>query len=49
MLQLKYSSDLSNDKIARIAGLPPESVRKYLSRARGHIKDAIFRKEGDDL
>lgn len=49
VLQLKYSSDLSNDEIARVAGLSPESVRKYLSRARGHIKDAIFRKEGDDL
>ena len=49
VLQLKYSSNLSNDEIARVAGISPESVRKYLSRARGRIKDAIFRKEGDDL
>ena len=49
VLQLKYSTNLSNDEIARIAGISPESVRKYLSRARGRIKDAIFRKEGDDL
>ena len=49
VLQLKYSSDMSNDEIARIAGLSPESVRKYLSRARARIKDAIFREEGDGL
>ena len=49
VLQLKYSTDLSNDEIANMAGISPESVRKYLSRARGRIRDAIFRKEGDDL
>lgn len=49
VLQLKYSSDMSNDEIARIAGLSPESVRKYLSRARARIKDAIFREEDDSL
>ena len=49
VLQLKYSSDLSNDEIARVAGLSPESVRKYVSRARARIKRAIFRKEGEDL
>ena len=49
VLQLKYSTDLSNDEIARVAGLSPESVRKYLSRARGRIKRAIFRKESEEL
>lgn len=49
VLQLKYSTNMSNDEIARVAGISPESVRKYLSRARGRIKSAIFRKEGDDL
>lgn len=49
VLQLKYTTDLSNEEIARLAGISPESVRKYLSRARERIRSAIFRKEDDSL
>lgn len=46
VLRLKVTTDMSNDDIARSAGIAPESVRQYLSRARRKVAKMVFGKEG---
>ena len=43
IMQLKYSVGLPNDEIDEIVGMSPNSVRKYISRARDHIKARIYK------
>lgn len=45
VLRMKYDMNMRNDEIAAALGLSEESIRKYLSRGRKHIKEAIFSKE----
>ena len=42
VMLLKYSLGLSDEEIAETVGLSPNSVRKYVSRAREHIKSRIY-------
>ena len=47
VLRLKYSTDMNDKEIARIVGLSESSVRKYLSRGRARLKDAIYGKRDE--
>ena len=46
VLRLKCLEGLSTGEIAQATGLAHESVRKYLSRAREKVRNAIYEKEG---
>ena len=46
VMYLKYSVGLPDAEIAEIVGLSPNSVRKYVERARDHIKSRIYGREG---
>lgn len=43
IMLLKYSVGLENDEIAETVGMSTNSVRKYISRAREHIKSRIYK------
>lgn len=45
VLRMKYDMNMRNEEIAKSLGLSEESIRKYLSRGRKHIKEAMFAKE----
>lgn len=42
VMRLKYSVGLSDVEIAEAVGLAPNSVRKYVERARDHIKSQLY-------
>ena len=42
VLRLKYQKSLSDREIAEIVGLAESSVRKYVERARKHLKAAVY-------
>ncbi len=42
VLRMKCFENMSNDEIAQATGLAHESIRKYLSRAREKIRNAIY-------
>lgn len=44
VMYLKYSRNMENDDIASSLGLSPESIRKYLSRGRNHVRQALLGK-----
>ena len=46
IMLLKYSVGLSDAEIAEAVGLSPNSVRKYISRAREHIKVRVYKGKG---
>ncbi len=45
VLRMKYDMNLRNEEIAHALGLSEESIRKYLSRGRKRIKEAVLAKE----
>lgn len=44
VMYLKYSRNMENEDIASSLGLSPESIRKYLSRGRNHVRQALLGK-----
>lgn len=42
-MMLKYAVGLSNTEIAEAIGVSSDSVRKYISRAREHLKSRIYK------
>ena len=42
IMKMKYSMELSDEVIAEQVGLSVNSIRKYVSRARNHIKAALY-------
>lgn len=45
VMYMKYSRNMENEDIASSTGLSPESIRKYLSRGRNHVRKALLGKE----
>lgn len=48
VLRMKCVDGMRNDEIAQATGLALESIRKYLSRAREKVRNAVYEKEGDN-
>ena len=44
VMYLKYSRNMENEDIASSLGLSPDSIRKYLSRGRNHVRQALLGK-----
>lgn len=42
ILRLKFVMELSDSEVAKIVGLSPASIRKYISRARDRIKAIVY-------
>ena len=42
VMQMRYSQNLSDDEIAVRLGVSEDSIRKYVSRARAHIKAIVY-------
>lgn len=42
ILRMKYAMEMSDDEIADKVGLSVNSIRKYVSRAREHIKAIVY-------
>ena len=42
VIRLKYGKDMADEEIAEIVGLSVNSVRKYVGRAREHIKQLLY-------
>lgn len=42
VMRLKYGRDLPDEQIAEIVGLSVSSVRKYVGRAREHVRKMIY-------
>ena len=47
LIRMKYLEGKSDKEIAEQIGIADSSVRKYLQRARNHIKDAVYRSEAE--
>lgn len=45
VMYMKYSRNMENEDIASSTGLSPESIRKYLSRGRNRVRQALLGKE----
>lgn len=45
VMYMKYSRNMENEDIASSTGLSPESIRKYLSRGRNHVRKVLLGKE----
>lgn len=45
VLRLRLGQGMDDASIAALTGLSPASIRKYLSRARSRIRDAVYAKE----
>lgn len=44
VLWMRFALSSTNEEIARATGLSPESIRKYLSRARARLRAAVYGK-----
>lgn len=42
IMQMKYLMKMENDEIAQFLDITPDSVRAYVSRARGHIRAMLY-------
>ena len=42
VMQMRYSQDLSDEEIASRLGVSTDSIRKYVSRARAHIRAIVY-------
>lgn len=45
VLWLRFACSSTNEEIAQATGLAPESIRKYLSRARARLRAAVYGEE----
>lgn len=44
VLWMRFARSSTNEEIARVTGLSPESIRKYLSRARARLRHVVYGK-----
>ena len=42
IMQMKCLMKMENDEIAQFLDITPDSVRAYISRARGHIRAMLY-------
>lgn len=47
LIRMKYLEGKSDKEIAEQIGIADSSVRKYIQRARNHIKDTVYRSEAE--
>ena len=47
VIRMKFLEDKSDKEIAEQIGIAESSIRKYLQRAKKHIKDTVYRNEAE--